>query len=518
MKQWIAALTCAAVLAACAQTALGESTTYVFPYEGFRYTQQENETVLTQTNLHEHEELLESLGTTQEAVLASYIASGIVMEVIPDEGGQIAVSVTPAGDFSDAEGMEALTKEQRDAFLAQFEESGLYESCEWVDSTPECVRLTSSSMYASMPVYTLRYATLHLGRMYMLTQTLVGRAPEQEDDARMERLLSGMKLLSSISEPSPTPTATPEPTPSPTPAPTPGVAEIVSSQGGLTVEGVPAFTSSAKISVSGKAEASAEVAVRVGERQLGKATAKKDGTFSMQVTLPEEGDLRLTVESGDASVTLAVRYQMVAARLEVTEPETPTFTGESVTVRGITEPGATVYLTGDRVSTNVSAGKNGVFSIRVSMRSAGTQTYTLRAKADDFAETTLDITLTRELTEREQIEQFRLKMISLAYDDFAAHVERYAGSQFIFRGKVMEFTDYDGSPCALVCVTNPSTGVWCDPIYVVLTPEAEMEAGEIITFYLVGEGISLPADGAYTSSGNEEDAPVARAVYFTEQK
>lgn len=109
-------------------------------------------------------------------------------------------------------------------------------------------------------------------------------------------------------------------------------------------------------------------------------------------------------------------------------------------------------------------------------------------------------------------------MISLAYDDFAAHVERYAGSQFIFRGKVMEFTDYDGSPCALVCVTNPSTGVWCDPIYVVLTPEAEMEAGEIITFYLVGEGISLPADGAYTSSGNEEDAPVARAVYFTEQK
>ena len=71
MKQWIAALTCAAVLAACAQTALGESTTYVFPYEGFRYTQQENETVLTQTNLHEHEELLESLGTTQEAVLAS---------------------------------------------------------------------------------------------------------------------------------------------------------------------------------------------------------------------------------------------------------------------------------------------------------------------------------------------------------------------------------------------------------------------------------------------------------------
>ena len=77
--------------------ALAQTATYVFPYEGFRYTQREDETVLTQTNLGEHEALLKSLGTSSEAVLASYVASGIVMEVIPDDGGQIAVSVTDAG-------------------------------------------------------------------------------------------------------------------------------------------------------------------------------------------------------------------------------------------------------------------------------------------------------------------------------------------------------------------------------------------------------------------------------------
>ena len=188
MKQQVCALLCAALLAMGAG-ALAQTATYVFPYEGFRYTQREDETVLTQTNLSEHEELLKSLGTSSEAVLASYVASGIVMEVIPNDGGQIAVSVTDAGKFGDVKDMDELTQEQRLSFLAQFEMSGLYETCAYVDTTPACVRLTSSAMYASMPVYSLRYATLHLGRLYMIEQTIVGREPDADDDARMERLL-----------------------------------------------------------------------------------------------------------------------------------------------------------------------------------------------------------------------------------------------------------------------------------------------------------------------------------------
>ena len=127
MKQQVCALLCAALLAMGAG-ALAQTATYVFPYEGFRYTQREDETVLTQTNLSEHEELLKSLGTSSEAVLASYVASGIVMEVIPNDGGQIAVSVTDAGKFGDVKDMDELTQEQRLSFLAQFEMSGLYET------------------------------------------------------------------------------------------------------------------------------------------------------------------------------------------------------------------------------------------------------------------------------------------------------------------------------------------------------------------------------------------------------
>ena len=94
------------------------------------------------------------------------------------------------------------------------------------------------------------------------------------------------------------------------------------------------------------------------------------------------------------------------------------------------------------------------------MNEAGTETFTLRAKADGFAQTTRSITLMREWTQRELIAQFRQKMIALDYDELAKKPDQYAQKRFILRGKVMEFTDYDGQPCALVCVSNPSTGVW----------------------------------------------------------
>lgn len=517
MKKRAAALLCAAVMLS-STAALAQGTTYVFPHEGFRYTRQGDETVLTQTNLAEHEALLTSLGTTSEAVLASYMASGIVMEVIPEDGGQIAVSVTDGGEFSDVQRMEEISDARLAAFQAQFEESGLYESVSLTDTKPVCVRLTSSAMYASTPVYTLRYATLHLGRLYMIAQTVVGRSPEAADDARMEQVLSGMKLLSTASEPTPSMTPAPTPTPVPTPAPTPGVAEVLASEGNMQVSGVPAFTSEESLTVRGQTDPSVEVRVAVDDRTLAKTTAKKDGTFEVKVTLPKEGDLVLAVMTDSAEAMLNVEYQMPLARFEITEPENTTFTGNQVLVRGKTEPDATVYITGKGMNTNVKANRNGDFSIRIFMEKAETLTFALRTKADHFKENHTEITLTRELTEREGIADFRKRMQSVSYDKLAKEPEKYTGVYFNARGRVEAFTDYDGRPCALVCVDNVAAGEWKDPIWVVLSGKEELNVGDLATFYLSGEGLTLPADGAYTKSGAEVEAPVAQAKYVTEIK
>ena len=518
MKHRALALVLAAALLFGAQTALAQQSTYVFPYEGFRYTQQEDETVLTQTNLDEHAELIASLGTTKEAVLANYIASGIVMEVIPQEGGQIAVSVVSAGAFGDVQSMDELSEERLAAFASQFADSSLYETCEVTATQPVCVRMTSSSMVGSMPVYTLRYATLHLGQLYMLTQAVVGRAPDSGDDARMETVLSGMKLLKTVSEPTAVPTPVPTPTPEPTAVPTPGVAEVIASEGELTVEGVPAFTNDAKISLSGKAAPSAEVTVAVGGETLGTTTAKKDGSYALRVTLPEEGELLLAVMTDEAEQMLSVTYEMPTAALEILEPTEDVFTGTNVVVKGVTEPNATVYVTGKGMSTNVKANASGSFSVRIYMDDAGTNTYTFRASVKGSKDATITRTLTRELTEREGIALFRQKMVEISYNDLLKNPEKYTDKKFIFRGKVAGFTDYDGSPCAVVLVDNVATGVWYDPVWVVLTPEMEVAEGDIVTFYLVGAGQTLPASGEYTQDGAEIEAPVAAAMYISNAK
>lgn len=515
-KHRAAALLLAAAAMLAAPAALAQEATYVFPYEGFRYTQKENETVLTQTNLDEHAELIASLGTTKEAILASYMASGIVMEVIPESGGQIAIGVTDAGEFADVARIEKIGDERLAAFKALFEESGLYESCALTQTNPICVRLTSSAMYASMPVYTLRYATLHLGRLYMITQTIVGRVPDETDDARMAEVLSGMKLLSTVSDPTPAPTPVPTPTPEPTPEPTPGVAEVIASEGVMEVEGVPAFTTEASLLVSGKTDPNVEVTVAVGEKTLGKATSKRDGSFAVRVTLPEEGDLVLAVMTDTAEVMLATHYEMPAAKLIITAPQETTFSGEHIMVRGETEPNATVYIDGKGMSTNVKANKNGDFSIRVFIENEETLTFTLRAKANKLKENRTQITLTRVFTEREGIAKFRQKMGTVEYAALAKDPQKYADKQFMMRGRVEDFTDYDGRACALVCVDNVAVGEWRDPVWVVLEDDAQIDVGDIATFYLIGEGLTLPADGAYTKDGAAVEAPVARAAYVAD--
>ncbi|MBP3655810.1 MAG: hypothetical protein J6K32_03855 [Clostridia bacterium] len=515
MKHLAAALLIAALLIG-AMPALAQEATYVFPYEGFRYTQKAGETVLTQTNLDEHEALIESLGTTKEAILASYIASGIVMEVIPQDGGQIAVSVVSAGGFKDVMDMAELNDERLAAFAAQFEESGLYESCSLISTTPVCVRLTSSAMYASMPVYTLRYATLHLGKLYMISQTIVGRAPEAADDERMEEVLSGIKLLSTLSAPTPEPTPAPTATPVPTPEPTPGVAPVIASMGEMTVEGVPAYTNDPQISITGRTEASASVRAVVNDKTLGMTTAKRDGTFALTIRLPGAGEHTLAVMTDKAEQMLSITYEKPLAKLEILEPTETVFTGTNVIIKGRTEPDATVFISGKGTKTNVQANRNGAFSIRVFIDSEESVTFSLRAKAEDHTDHEMDLTLTRVFTEREGIAAFRQKMRALEYDSLHKDPARYADVQFVFRGKVMDFADYNGSPCALLCVDNVATGVWKDPVWVILEDGMEIAVGQLATIYMTGEGQTLPASGEHTRDGMDTEAPVTRAKFMTE--
>ena len=164
----------------------------------------------------------------------------------------------------------------------------------------------------------------------------------------------------------------------------------------------------------------------------------------------------------------------------------------------------------------MKANKNGDFSVRVFIEDEATETFTLRTKIKGYQENSTTVTLTREFTLREGIAAFRKKMQTVEYDLLAKAPEKYAGKQFMYRGKVMAFTDYDGRACALVCVDNPTAGKWYDPVWVVLSGDEEIAEGNIASFYLTGEGLTLPAGGEYTIDGAPAEAPVAEAMYVSD--
>ena len=132
--------------------------------------------------------------------------------------------------------------------------------------------------------------------------------------------------------------------PTATPEPILGSAAVETS-GSLTLDEIPAYTTSAQLTLSGHAAASAEIRVEEKSgKQLAKTGAKKDGQVSLKVKLADEGDHELVVTAGEDTATFTIRYEKPDARLEITEPESTTFTGGSVTVRGVTEPNATVCI------------------------------------------------------------------------------------------------------------------------------------------------------------------------------
>lgn len=492
--------------------------TYVFPSDGFRYTQQGDETVLTRTNLNQHTELLAEMGTTVDAVRSSYLASGIVMEIIPSSGNQVSIGVSANEEMDNPQEAKDLTADDKERLLQRFDKTGMYESAAWSVSLPEWLRLTTSAMYDALPVWQLRYVTLHLGRFYTVCETVIGRELTDEDDEQVEKVIQGMKLLSIVVQPTatPTPMASMTPAVQPTATPEPIKAQIIS--GELGIDEINGVTNDPEVILTGHTYAGKKLVVRESDKTLGTATVGRDGRFTVRLKLLHVGENKLSIACDEALAELSIIYEIAPVDLTITEPANTTFTGERILVRGVTAPNATVYVTGEKTNTNVKANRNGVFTAPIFIAKAGTFTFKLRAHLAGKTDTTKEVALTRVLTEREELSEFKAQQVAVTYRELADDPLAYAGKRFVFRGKVAGYTDYDGSPCALVLVSNPQTGVWRDPLYAVLSVGDDIDEGDVITLYLVGQGITLPASGEFTVDGQEMEAPVAKVFRWTSNR
>jgi len=148
--------------------------------------------------------------------------------------------------------------------------------------------------------------------------------------------------------------------------------------GAPEVDDVVALTNQNPITITGTAEAGALVQVR-GGADLAEATADNDGAFSIDVTLTADTQNALivsqTVEMLEGpGVTVMVTHDGTAPATPTIDPVITPTRRTMQTIRGTTEPGAAVTITGGNDDASGTADDSGSFEISVSLETTETGT------------------------------------------------------------------------------------------------------------------------------------------------
>ncbi len=178
-----------------------------------------------------------------------------------------------------------------------------------------------------------------------------------------------------------------------------------------------------------------------------------------------------------------------------------------------TLPGTELTLLTASDSLRGTADETGLHSYTVSTRRESVYRYTLVARAPEREESRLEIAVERRLTGdalREAYQSSARAVSFYGYDSLTANAQGYAGEPVTFRGRVAAFSQTGGFPCALVYTANPGTGVWREPVWVVLMEAVLLEEDAILTFYGDVRGDTLPYQ---SEEGETEQAPAVVCRY-----
>ena len=231
--------------------------------------------------------------------------------------------------------------------------------------------------------------------------------------------------------------------------------------------------------------ANREVLARVtflGARVGAQAAQTGEDELVLPETIADDGHVTPLSLPGFTGVSIEDTYPLVIETLPGTELTLLTATGS---LRGV-------------------ADETGRHTYNLSTKQTKTYEYTLVAVAEGRAESRMEIALRRELTGEARAEAYRKSARSLdeIYSKVAADPAAYRDQAVAFRGRAADVRDLNGLPCALIYTANPGTGVWKDPVWVLLNSAETIVEGTVYTVYGDVRGDALPVPDA------EELAPV----------
>ena len=485
------------ILALALLPAFANAEVYVLPHAGIRLATDPSWTLLTPESLEESASLLAELGVDAQALAAAYQAEHILAEVYLPEG-QVSLAVLQTERSAQLRSVTRMTDAEKQTLADAFARMELYRDVAW--TTPELLTMHWTLESGGLTVTWMRAVTVRQDALYLFTACNPGQADPNALWPLLQEVIGRMEFLGSIREteaPTPSPTQTPEPTP----APTTGVAALALFEGdlALTVEGLPAFTDNTFLTVQGQTEPSARVRVALGTQTLASGQANGRGLFNFDLVLPEEDGLyTLSFQAvrgeGRATAEYTVELRQFTVPMEIVAPESRKV-GSSFDLTVRTVPNAYIRLTTPNGSLRARAGGNGLVNFTINVRDEGMHSYQLESMLDGYRTGVATLEVERVLSEQERINNFRRNLGDVPYGRLAVTPESYKGRNVEYRARIGQVGEVDGYPCLLVYTSNPGTGVWRDPVYVLCRDLLSYAPEQMVTILGVVRGDAYDLDG-----------------------
>lgn len=476
MRKWLFLLTLVLGVALCA-FASGETITLSAIYATVEID--DSYIILTPDNLDLHPEWLANRGTDKETLLADWTERGVLLQAWKPEGDACleitAVQDEEAQRYFNIDAQTTATRSAyRTAHLKNTRGDGWnYSSAEWKKTTQYgrflMLRYKRDTADGSVSGYARR--TIRNGYTITLDYQAHGRGSKKADDTALNKIIGTWHFTQLLDQPAD------------------AAAKVV------ITSRPPAETNTGKFTVKGTCDPSARligVVMRMSSPDpiVYEVTASKKGSFSMEVTLPEEGVwlMTMTAENGNVVTEELVfdttTYQKTllpvnlsdGVDLDLAEGAVNTLKSDQTVISGTTIKGVTVQCIVSGPETpetlkQIKTNGTGAFSFKLDTSAEGDYDITLVFSKKGMSTRRFTLTAGRTLTEADIRSRAREEAVKPAYSTLTKKLDGYTGRTMVYNLYVQEIRQTGDEWLIFMAMTRTKSGVYKNTVVVTTDQE-----------------------------------------------
>lgn len=452
--------------------------------------------VLSPQTISIYEPLLQENEMNVADMQSRYTSEGVVVEAWDEDFMQSIRIMTTSNERSQTiYDISRATKAQRNSLLAYYNTSKnwtntyyRYQQAEWQNhsSMGRFLFLRYNYMDGDTTVRRgVQYLTIRNGLNYIIEWTIPDRRFTNKDLREFKALLNDFSFTKELEAP---------------PLPVSLSATI------------PAESGKADIQITGTTSSKAVLSVDISEGEnaaetISVGSAKNDGSFTINFTLPQEGTYRIVLTAykdgyAETALSQTLVYQAQLLPINIDAYPTDPWTQDTFTLSGDTLPGAALQLLSDVGVTTKKAGNSGSFTFTLNVKEEMSYSYTLVISKDKYTQRRIPITINRVFTQDQELSKIKKTAEQIGYNKLQSNAEVHAGKVMRLSGQIISVTEGSGVWFIRLMLSKDSKGNWFRPVVISCPtdPQLAIDTKAVIYGYV--------ADGYVEQDTSGEDVVV----------